>query len=90
MTPPAGVVGEVHSRFRLDYGEDAGSVADLSGTLLGEFGTAQFGEVEDHLLPEPSQYLGLLAGTAALALLKRVRRRPDSRRAGFPAAPPPS
>jgi subtilisin family serine protease len=47
VTPPAAIADNFFFRFRLDYGEDAGNVANTSGTLAGELGEAQFGEVED-------------------------------------------
>jgi hypothetical protein len=40
--------GEFYARFRLDYGEDAGRVQNISGNLDQEKGEAQFGEVEDY------------------------------------------
>ena len=38
----------VWTRFRLDYGEDCGDVANIDGTLEDTKGAAQFGEVEDY------------------------------------------
>jgi hypothetical protein len=40
-----------YARFRLDYGEDAGAVQNISGTLSEYMGAAQFGEVEDYKNP---------------------------------------
>jgi subtilisin family serine protease len=37
-----------YSRFRVDYGEDAGVIANASGSLFQEQGQAAFGEVEDY------------------------------------------
>jgi hypothetical protein len=50
VTPPALVLLPFYCRFRLDYGEDVGRVANISGDLDEELGAAQFGEVEDHLV----------------------------------------
>ena len=40
-----------YARFRLDYGEDAGVVQNISGNLSEYRGAAQFGEVEDYKNP---------------------------------------
>ena len=47
VTPPAVIADNFFFRFRLDFGEDAGNEANISGNLAGELGEAQFGEVED-------------------------------------------
>jgi hypothetical protein len=46
--PLSALTREFYFRFRLDYGEDAGSVARVDPTLDLEQGTAQFGEAEDY------------------------------------------
>jgi hypothetical protein len=43
-------------RARLDWGEDAGAVANVDGTLVLPAGAAQFGEVEDYPLWCISKY----------------------------------
>jgi hypothetical protein len=40
-----------YARFRLDYGEDAGAVQNISDNLSEYMGAAQFGEVEDYRNP---------------------------------------
>ena len=47
ITPPATVAEEFYLRFRLDYGEDSGDVANASGNLAQYLGEARYGEVED-------------------------------------------
>lgn len=51
VVPPNGLAGTFYLRFRLDYGEDVGHVANVSGDLDEDTGTAQFGEVEDYPAP---------------------------------------
>lgn len=46
VTPPT--TGMTWIRIRLDYSENAGIVQNLSGTLAGPLGIAQWGEVEDY------------------------------------------
>jgi hypothetical protein len=48
VTPPLVLAPDFYLRFRLDYGEDVGNVANVSGNLAEEVGEAQFGEVEDY------------------------------------------
>jgi hypothetical protein len=48
VVPPADIAKEFYVRVRLDYGEDAGRVANHSGDLDGPEGEARFGEVEDY------------------------------------------
>ncbi|QOJ14069.1 MAG: hypothetical protein HRU75_05225 [Planctomycetia bacterium] len=50
ITPPIGAPAITYARFRLDYGEDDGFVANVSGTLDLAVGAAQFGETEDYLI----------------------------------------
>jgi hypothetical protein len=51
VTPPAlPASGEVWTRFRLDYGESFGLMANIDGTLNEPKGAAQFGEVEDYII----------------------------------------
>jgi hypothetical protein len=57
VTPPATISGTFFLRFRLDYGEDAGRLANVSGNLAQEKGAAQFGEVEDYQVSVPDHYL---------------------------------
>ncbi|MDX2199898.1 MAG: GEVED domain-containing protein [Phycisphaerae bacterium] len=51
---PGEATGEYWLRFRLDRGED-----------VGAYGFAQFGEVEDYLVPEPSTLVLLALGAIA-------------------------
>ena len=51
VTPPEDWPACSYARFRLDYGEDCGSVENSSGTLSGFLGVAVFGEVEDYMNP---------------------------------------
>ncbi len=48
---PPNAPDTIWSRFRLDYGENVGDVANTDGTLVLEKGAAQFGEVEDYPIP---------------------------------------
>lgn len=48
VTPPSNLADEFYLRVRLDYGENVGAFADISGTFSGPRGVAQFGEVEDY------------------------------------------
>jgi len=48
--PSSSMAEEFFCRFRLDWGEDAGEVANLSGNLDQSSGIAQYGEVEDYLV----------------------------------------
>ena len=53
LQAPPGVGREVWFRFRLDYGEDVGRIANPTSDpgLEEETGTARFGEVEDYRRP---------------------------------------
>ena len=78
---PGGVKPPWWVRARLDWGEDCGFVANISGNLLGEEGAAQFGEVEDHLFTvAPTMTLWgviamvtLLIASAIFMLLRRKK-----------------
>jgi subtilisin family serine protease len=48
VIPPPAIAAEFYLRFRLDYGEDAGVLANHSGNLVQDRGQARFGEVEDY------------------------------------------
>jgi hypothetical protein len=48
--PSTAAAGEIHFRFRLDFGEDVGQIRAVDATLHEEKGTAQFGEVEDYCI----------------------------------------
>ncbi len=47
VAPPV-IAPEFYLRFRLDYGEDVGVLANHSGNLAQDRGQARFGEVEDY------------------------------------------
>lgn len=48
---PMWAVDPVWIRVRLDWGEDAGAAGNRDGTLDGAEGAAQFGEVQDYVVP---------------------------------------
>lgn len=48
VVPPAFIAPDFYLRFRIDYGEDVGVVANVSGNLVQDRGAAQLGEVEDY------------------------------------------
>ncbi|MFQ5454974.1 MAG: hypothetical protein ACE5EA_02075 [Nitrospirota bacterium] len=50
LTGSVAPCGAFYIRVRLDYGEDAGVVQNISGGLAGPVGDAQYGEVEDILI----------------------------------------
>jgi hypothetical protein len=55
-----------YARFRLDYGEDAGNVRDLSGDLNGFLGAASYGEVEDYIGVRITVPPGALSGSITM------------------------